>query len=553
MKRKFIISIIILSVILGAVGLWFYQKNIFSKDILKLEILGPREATMGDEIEYTARYKNNGKTALKEAKLIFEYPENSIPKEGGSQIITQSLDDIYPGEEKSVKFQARLLGKENELKEARAKLSFRPKNLKAFYVSETSFTTAINFVPITLEFDLPSKVESGRDLSFSLNYFSNVNWPLSNLGIKAEYPFSFEFLQANPKSLDKNEWQISLLNKAEGGRIRISGKIFGEQAEQQIFKAQLGIWQDGEFILLKEATKGVELIKPSIYISQKINDSIQYIAGPGDLLHYEIFFKNVGEDAFRDLFLVVRLDGEPFDLETLKTTDGEFKKGDSSVIWDSKKVSKLRFLGPNEENRIEFWINLKKDWPIPGPSDKNPSVKDEVILGQARETFITKINSNLELAQKAYFSQGPFQNSGPLPPKVGESTTYTILWQAKNYYNDVKNVKVKAILPSSVNLTGEISPKESRLTFDQNSREIIWEVGDLTANAGILNSAPEINFQIKFNPNSNQRGQVAKLIDNIKIIGEDSWTGQLIEIEVQAIDTGSLSDEGMGREQGIVQ
>ena len=553
MRKKFNTFIIILFLILGAIGFWFYQKNIFSKDILKLEILGSRETTMGEEVEYTVRYKNNGKTALEEAKVIFEFPDNSIISEGNSQRIEQKLDDIYPGEERNIKFRARLLGKENELKEAKVQLSFRPKNLKAFYVAETSFTTAINFVPLTLEFDLPSKVESGRDLSFSLNYFSNVNWPLSDLEIKVDYPSAFEFLAATPKSLDKNEWQISLMNKTEGGRIRISGRIFGQSFEQQIFKAQLGIWRDGEFVLLKETTKGVEIIKPSIYISQEINDSDQYIASPGDLLHYEVFFKNVGEDAFRDLFLVVRLDGDTYDLDSLKTTDGEFKKGDNSIVWDSKKVAKLRFLGPDDENKVEFWINLKQDWPIPGPSDKNPFVKNEVILGQAREEFITKINSKLELVGKNYFSQGPFQNTGPVPPKVGEITTYTILWQVKNYYNDVKNVKVKAILPDYVSLTGEILPKESRLTFDQNSRELVWEVGDLSAHTGISNSPSEINFQIKFTPIQSQKERVVKLIDNIEIISEDSWTRTEIETTASAIDTGSLNDEGASQQQGTVQ
>ena len=553
MRRKFNTFIIILFIILGAIGFWFYQKNIFSKDILKLEILGSRETTMGEEVEYTVRYKNNGKTALEEAKVIFEFPDNSIISEGNSQRIEQKLDDIYPGEERNIKFRARLLGKENELKEAKVQLSFRPKNLKAFYVAETSFTTAINFVPLTLEFDLPSKVESGRDLSFSLNYFSNANWPLSDLEIKVDYPSAFEFLAATPKSLDKNEWQISLLNKTEGGRIRISGRIFGQSFEQQIFKAQLGIWRDGEFVLLKETTKGVEIIKPSIYISQEINDSDQYIASPGDLLHYEVFFKNVGEDAFRDLFLVVRLDGDVYDFDSLKTTDGEFKKGDNSIIWDSKKVAKLRFLGPDDENKVEFWINLKQDWPIPGSSDKNPFVKNEVILGQAREEFITKINSKLELVGKNYFSQGPFQNTGPVPPKVGQATTYTILWQVKNYYNDVKNVKVKAILPDYVSLTGEILPKESRLTFDQNSRELVWEVGDLSAHTGISNSPSEINFQIKFTPIQSQKERVVKLIDNIEIISEDSWTQTEIETTASTIDTGSLNNDGASQQQGIIQ
>jgi len=537
MTRKLNIAIIISALILGVIGFWFYQKNIFSKDILKLEILGPREATMGDEIQYTVRYKNNGKTALEEAKLNFEYPENSI-SDTNSQIAEQNRGDIYPGEEKNITFKTRLFGKENELEEAKASVTFRPKNLKAVYSTETSFTTSINFVPINLEFDLPSKLESGRDVSFSLNYFSNSNWPLSNIGIKVNYPPSFEFSESTPKSLDKNDWQVDLLNKTEGGRITISGKIFGQPSEQQIFNAQLGIWRDGNFILLREINKAVEIINPSLYISQNINDSSQYVANPGELLHYEISFKNIGDQPFQNLFLVTRIEGNAYDLDTLKTTDGEFRKGDRSIVWGSNKVSKLQFLGPNEENEVEFWVNLKKDWPIPGPSDTNPSVKDEVILGQAQQDFVTKINSKLELIQNLLFSQGAFQNSGPISPTIGQITTYTVSWQVKNYYNDVKNIKVKAIFPDNVNLTGEILPKDAHLTFDQDSREVVWEVGDLSAHTGISNTPPEIDFQIKITPN--QSVTSFKLIDNVSISGEDTWTGQDLEISAPSINTNSL-------------
>jgi len=535
-----------LFVLLAFFGFWVYQKNNFSKDILKLEILGPREVTMGDKVEYTVRYKNNGQTTLENAKLVFEFPENSIPEGTSLQRIEQEIDDIYPGAEKTIKFQTRFLGKENEIKELKSTIIFKPKNLNATYRSETSFTTTINFVPLTLEFDLPSKLESGRDLSFSINYFSNSNWPLSNIGIKADYPSAFEFVSSQPKSPDKNEWQFSVLNKAQGGRINVSGRVFGEAFEQQIFKVQIGIWLNGDFITLKETTKVVEIIKPSLYISQKINDSSDFVATPGDLMHYEIFFKNVGDESFQNLFAVTRLEGDAYDLDTLKTTEGEFKQGDKSIIWDSRKVSKLSFLGAGEETKLEFWVNLKKEWAIPGPSDKNPTIKNEVVLDQAREEFVTKINSKMDLYQDLRYNQNSsFENTGSNPPTVGKPTTYTIYWQAKNYYNDVKNIKVKANLPTNIALTGEIFPKESRLAFDLSSREVVWEIGDLPANTGISTVGPFVNFQIKIIPNASQRGSAAKLVDNIRIIGEDIWTGQTVEIKLPTLDTSLNGTQGI--------
>jgi len=544
MRKRLTTLLIILILILAAVFIWYYQKNIYSKEVLKLEILGPTEIELAQEVEYIVKYKNNGNIRLEEAKLIFEYPKNSVAISGGGSLRQEAeLQDIYPGEENTLHFKARLLGKEGEAKIAKAWLSYQPKNLSARYESATTFTTLIKTVPLTFEFDLPSRADSGKENVFRLNYFSNLNYPLSNLRIKVEYPAGFEFVESQPRALGNNEWEIPLLNRTEGGRIGISGILSGEIGETKIFRANLGIWQEGEFILLKEIARGVEMARPSIFISLKINDSPQYIANPGEYLHYEVFFKNTGEKVLENLFLVVQLEKELFDFGTLQAGSGQAQKEAGSIVWDHTVLPQLRFLPAMEEGKIEFWIKLKTELP------QNPVIRTKISLGSAQEEFSNKITTQLALFQRSYFNQGPFKNSGSLPPQVGQTTTYTISWQVKNSYSDVRDLKAKAILPSQVRLTGELSPREARFTFDQVSREIVWEVGDLGAGA----MSPEIFFQVALVPDASQRGQTAELLAPATIIGEDIWASQTVQSTTPAINSSSLEDPSFSGEMGIVQ
>jgi len=506
--KKFIFIIIILCIALGAAGFWYWQRNPYSKEILKLEILGSGEAAIFQEVEYTVKYKNNGNVRLEEPRLIFEFPEYTLLEEGFSrrqEIGPEELGDIYPGEEKTVQFKGRLFGKEGDIKTAKAWLSYRPKNLQARYESTTTFTTEVKSVPLTFDFDLSSKIEAGRDFKFSLNYYSSLDYPLSNLGIKIEYPSGFEFLGSDPQGLAKTEWEISLLNQAEGGRIEITGRLSGEVKEQKIFKAALGIWKDDEFIVLKEITRGTEITKPQLSVFQHINGQSNYIANPGDMLHYEIFFRNISDEPFQDLFLVLTLDGDGFDLETVKAESGQFQQGDNSIIWDWRSVPKLKFLDQGKEGKVEFWINLKEGW---SSGEKDALLKSSVLISQAKEEFETKVNSKLEISQQA--SQ--------------QGDIYTITWQAKNYLNDVKNIKVKATLPSDVNLFGNVSPESesSKFAFDSGSREIVWMVGDIEAGTGIFNEAPNISFQVTLTS-----GQT--IISEAIITGEDQWTESFIQ------------------------
>lgn len=549
MSRKSFIFLILV----GTIALWYWQRNLYSRETLKLEILGPEKTEMGETIEYIVKYKNNGSVRLEEPRLIFEYPKYSVAEDDTLRKEIK-LEDIYPGEERTHTFRARLFGKEGEAKQAKASLSYRPKNLKSPFESTTSFTTIIENVPLTLRLDLPSKIETGKKFTFALNYFSNVDYPLSDLWAKIEYPSGFEFIESTPQSLENIEWEIPPLNKAEGGRMEITGQLKGNIGEQKIFRAEFGTWREGEFVLLKENIRGVEIIKPHLYITQQINGNPEYMASPGELLHYEILFRNIGEEPLTDLSLVNTLIGGAFDFETLKAPRGDFKSGDNSILWDWRKLGELQFLDVQRMGKVEFWVNLKENWEI-SSSEGKEVIRNRIYLNQASEEFETKINSRLEIAQKGYFENEVFGNSGPIPPRVGETTTYTIMGQVKNYYNDVKNVKVRAKLARNVKLTGAIFPEDEtpNFTYDSESKEIVWEIGDLKVGSGVLSSGPNIAFQVAFTPDVSQRGQTPQIIEKAEIIAEDSWTKVLLKSEAEGISTTLPDDPTVTDQMGIVQ
>ncbi|MDA1337314.1 MAG: hypothetical protein O3C23_00895 [bacterium] len=550
---KFKLFIIFSALLVGVGGFWLWQKNSYSKEILKVEIIAPAQVTMGEEITYTVKYKNNGDVRLEKPVLIFEYPAGSVPTEGEDTRITQSLDDIYPGQERNFLFAARLFGKEGEIREAKALLQYTPRNLNAQFESESSVTTLISHVPLTLELDTPSGIEAGQEFSFALNYFSNSEYPLSDLRIKIEYPEGFSFTKATPSPIGESEWNVGLLNRAQGGRIAITGSLKGEVQEAKIFKVTLGTWKEGKFTLLREAIKGIEITRTRLLISREINGSVDFIASPGDSLHYVISFKNVSEKTLENLFLVVSLEGRPFDLETVKSDSGVFQKGDNSIIFESKNVSRLRFLGKGEEGKVEFWVNVKEEWETFSEQDKSFAMRDRIILSDVTEEFEVRVNSKLGIDQAVYFEDEVFGNQGPLPPQVGFPTTYTVVWQAMNLYNDVQNTKVKAILPVGVSLTGSVFPAGVPVTFDQASREVVWEVGDLSAGTGVSITAPSVAFQVRLTPLAVQQGSAAQVIGEARIQADDLFTERSLSATDSFVDTTLPDDNSVTILMGTVQ
>jgi len=554
MKIKIFNILIIILIVATGISYGLYKRQAFSKDILKLEILGPETCQAGEEIEYTIKYKNNGNVRLENLRFVFEFPEGALLEQDQSERMTMDLQDLYPGQEEIFKFTSRFFGKEAEIKTVKASLSYHAKNLKAAYESKSTFSTKISAIPLSFDFDFSSKAIGDKQAKITLNYFSNLDFPLSDLRVKIEYPSGFEFLSSSPNGIEKNEWEIQMLNKAEGGRIDILGIVHGEIGDYRVFKAELGIWVQGKFFALAETNRGMQIIRPHLSISQQINGSLDYTANPGETLHYEIFFRNIGTQSLENLFLVSSLDG-PFDATSINSSSGKINSTDGSILWDWRDVSDLRNLAPGQEAMVEFWVNLKKDLEIQGPSDKNFILKNDVLLSQINDESETKINSKLSIEQKAYFEDEVFGNSGPIPPRVNQKTTYTIIWEVRNYYNNVDDVRVRAVLPSQVRLTGNIFPEQEKqkFTFDSQSREILWNLGGLEMGVGAFLPHKSLAFQVELSPSENQKGLVAGLINQVQISGEDQFTERNITTSNSGIDTTLPNDSTTNSDQGVVQ
>ena len=535
MKKRVILPIFI--ILLGIIALLSWQKMSFSKEVLKLEILGPEKTTIGEDVEYIVKFKNNGNVRLEKPELIFDYPENSIieSNEGKVKVMTsdQLGGDIYPGEERTFKFNARLLGKEKDTNVAKVSVSFQPKDLKTRSEVSTTFTTILGEIPLDLSLEIPSKTGTGKTLTLRVNYSSNVAYPLKDLTCYVAYPEDFEFLYSQPKGMDNTQWDIPILNESGAGRIDISGILNGQSMEQKVFKARIGIWQDGNFILLKEVIKGVEIVAPSLYITQKVNNDENYMASVGDQLHYEVTFRNVGDEALKDMVLITRLEGDALDLNSIKSTDGKWTKGDNSIIWEGSNIPELQLLDVGQVGKVEFWVNVKSQWPMKSLNDKNPIIKNKVTLGQARQDFLTKVNTIVSAEQKIYPENKYFENSGPYPLESGKKTYLTVEWKAINSYNDVENAKMVTALPESITFEKKTYPEGVEITYDENTSEVACNIGSLPAGSGIIKEAKICAFQVSVQPEL--ADETIILLGSAQLSGVDQWTNKTLTAKTDMV------------------
>ncbi|MCK9393179.1 DUF11 domain-containing protein [bacterium] len=525
MNKKLIF--IISSIILVLVLFFFWQKMAFDRGILKLEIMGPDKIAVGEEFEYIVKYKNNGSINLENPEMVFSYPDGAI-SEDNVKVKKVTADElggtIYPGQERTMRFIARLLGKEGELKKAEVKVSFQPQDLKIRNETTSSFSTVLGKLALDLSLDIPQKSGAGRPITVKIFYSSKVPYPLKDLSLSIEYPSDFQFVSATPKLMDNKQYDEPILNESDSKKIEVSGILNGNPQDQKIFKAKIGVWQDGNFIVLKEANRGVAIIAPPVQFTEKINNQEGYVVNIGDRLHYEISFRNVGEEEMKDLALIVKLEGSGLDYNSIQAPDGVYQKGDNSLIWDGNQISELQDFSINTEGKVEFWISTNKKWTMKSQGDKNPFIKTKITLGQIKQEFLNKINSSLIAVQSIRTDSKIFNDSGPMPVKAGEKTIFTVEWVAKNHYNDMTNAKMTTVLPSGVRfIDGQTKvPDGTKIFYDEGTRQLTWEIGSLEAGTGVLDGGKNCAFQLSINPDTIDADVL--LIGSSQLSGIDLWT-----------------------------
>jgi hypothetical protein len=187
---------------------------------------------------------------------------------------------------------------------------------------------------------------------------------------------------------------------------------------------------------------------------------------------------------------------------------------------------------------VEFWIELKNEWPIQTLADKNPEITNKITISQLNESFTNKVSSTLKGQEELSLDSKYFVSGGSIPLQPGLANTFAVVWKLTNSYNNVNNVKIRTTLPEGVIFTGKVWPQEnSGLTYDSQSREILWQVGDLEAGSGILTEPKSCAFQLSVIPKTEDAGKDIPVLDIVQVSGEDQWTKTVLYSEIPLLQT----------------
>ena len=549
----FALGLFLLSV--AVAGYSFFGGSVFvSSDNVDMTITGPTTVSGGDPTNFTVSVQNKNKTAIELVDLIADFPtgtkNSSNPTaDAGRQDVT--LGTINAGQVAQGAFSAIFFGAQGNTETIKFTVEYRTADSNAVFYKEKDVQVSISSSPLSVSISGLDSVNAGQPMTLLFTISSNSTNVVNNVALQLTYPFGWTTLSSDPNpSSGQNIWNLGDLAPGATTTISVSGKIDGQNGDQDVIGATAGLanTQGSISTSIVSASHSVSLEKPflSATISLDGQNSETYAAPVGKVINATVDWVNTGTTRITDGQVVVGLSGSAFDPSSVQTSDGYYDSQTNTITWDGGRVPALSLIAPGDSGQFHFsFASLPSIANMNNASvDLDLSAKgtriDQSNVPQAVSSELTqtvRIVSNISLSSRAMRSSMLMSNIGPFPPKANQTTDYTVIWTAANTSNSVSGVKVFATLPPYVTFTGITSPSNADVSYSSSTGSIIWNVGALPSGA-----TAELDFQVAFTPSVTQVGSSPAIISGATITGVDDFAGVSVSASTPNLTTLISSD-----------
>lgn len=534
-KKFFIFSLVFFLLAAGlAVYSVFHGAVTLSSRNVSISILGNSFVAAGEDLPLQIEIANKNSSDLVNAELAVSYPKGASDETGSDTArMVENLGTIPSGKTKSSSFSVVLYGQQGIARTVSATLSYRLPNSTATFQKTQTFTVTINSSPVSLIVDGPSVAAANQTFTLTIRTSFSGDQPLENGIVRVEYPSGYTFLSAIPAPVNaRNAWTLGTLEKGAEQTITVTGKLSGVEGDERSFRVYFGSPLNNTdyriATVYNSALHTVTIEKPFIAADIFINGENADVATVpiGATVDGRIQWRNSTNLNLADPQFVLSLSGTNIDMQTVSAEDAYVDLLNHSITWNSNSDSTLSMIPPGGSGTLLFSFTPKSG----DHSDGNLSLSVEAVIPELEnqqktitnlEAIIVRYIASIQFAAQALYAAGPIKNTGPFPPRANRETTYTITWTARPTNNPLTNVVAKATLPAGIVWAGVVVPKTENVTYNPDSRVVMWNAGSLPKATNIPLSK-SVSFQIKAKPTASQIGTEIMLLSQTALSATDA-------------------------------
>ena len=553
---KTIALLAVLSVI-AWFGFIFFTRGLFQEsETLSLRVEGSEEVKSGEEVSYTFRYENSGDVPVASLKMKLTVPStfhvySTVPEPDGS--LEWSIGSLSPGSDGAVTVTGVFLAEVPSSQRLQALFTYKPANFSSDFQDIVNQKVTIEDSVVVLSLSGPEKALAGDTSEYVVNVQNTGSDPIYNLRILPTLPTDFTIASSEPALVEgQTYWPIESLEPGELTAITIQGAFTSTASGEQTLSVAAA-FADQDLVYVQSVQEILTDVQGgSVSFSVIVNGSTQsQTAEVGETLRVSIDYKNTSEEAIRGLGLSLHLySGSgtiPIDWSSANLGAGSLSG--SKIVWDA-----LTPLEPSESAVID--LNLPLLDSLNSQHADQFSLETALTLTNESSTRILEatpivitLNSDVSVnAQARYYAEsGATIGSGPIPPQVGETTSYRVYWNLSNSLHTLENIRMTAVLPQDVAWLNNTDTDIGTVSYNATTRQVTWTIPKLLAELGHAGAW----FQIAIAPDTGDIGRFIKLTSTTSFQASDTATGESLSESLAELTT-ELPDDDFALGKGVV-
>jgi len=552
----FVIAFLFFLASLGIAGYVFYVGgNSVSVDKVVVDIQGPTTIAGGDIVPLSLSITNKNASAIENATIEIDFPNGTRNATNVLQTYPRYIENLgalASGASVTRSVKAVLFGGAGQAITLPVSISYGTTGSNATFVKKSSYTLTISTTPVSVSVDTLAETVSGQPLTLTLTVRSNATIPLDNVVLTGAFPFGFT-VTSSSLPLNNSSFLLGTLSPGAHSTITLTGTLTGQDSEQRVFHFTVGTAKTAQdqtlaiMYMTQDAT--VTITAPFINTALAINGDVSptVIITPSSHQNVSLSYANTLSTSITNATVAVTISGAAVDYNSVQTTNGFYRSADHTVVFSQDTDPALAMLVPGASGVGSFtFLTLPLNAFTSAPAITFTISVSGTRVGQANvpeqinasATKTAKVGTSVILSASSLHTSGPLSTSGPIPPRVGQTTTYTIVWDTFDEGSAIAGATVSATLPSYISYTG-LTTGTGSFSYDAGSHTVTWNIGDIAQGASAQGA-----FQVSLTPSTSQKNSAPHLTSTASFSGYDRFAGVQVSATADPVTTETKGDPG---------
>lgn len=578
-----------LLLLLGAVWVGFLVFKPFrgySGKGLVLNIDGPSRVALGQETAYFINWSNEASEPLASTEIRVSFPSDFSPTriepQPTGQGLVWRLGSVEFGGRGTIAVKGVFTGALGTQTAIQAVGTYKPASFNSDF--EALITKRLEYSESVIDglVQVPEKALPGDRIRLAYVIQNRGADPMAGLEARLTLPPGFiREATGTADVLDGGLVRIPLgdLKPGASSTAAVYGTFVSGAGGELPIHAEAGrIGPTGVFQPTHKADAVISVLAGDLTLKLVINgsDAANRTVAFGETLRAALAYENTSGEELGNV--MVRFKLEPLSASStvplapkkpvpaLTVLDWDELDGSSSgtvsgntLTWNPETSGALAKLAPGQDGSFEFSVPIASSGAVASGTAGFQLVGEATVetVGKSKlnrtvrtQPLAFKFRTDAALAVEArYFSEeGAPQGSGPLPPEVGQPTTYRVSWNLAKTLHELRGLRLTAVLPKGVAWAGNSEASAGEISYSAETREVRWQLNKLPVDV------PEVSvdFDVTLTPSGLDAGRFAQLLGETRLEASDSDINEPVILSGPALTTDLRNDEG-AKGKGVVR